>query len=87
MRQGKHTLSGTGGADIAAFSLNTVALQKLIVTKPNLLTLNSIDSSQDFHLKWNGNNGIGEISVSIVKGQDFNASRFLITRPAQNITN
>jgi len=68
-----YTATGTGGTNIPAFSISAIAPKELIVTEPNISTLESIDSSKDFILRWLGNNGVGEIYINLQGGESDNS--------------
>ncbi len=63
-----YTLAGSGGPDVPAFSVSVTAPSAVTVTQPDLSTLTGIDSNQDFVLRWQGNDGVGEIEVELMGG-------------------
>ena len=57
-----YTVLSNGSADIPAFSVTTVAPKEIFVTQPSTF-LTNVDSSQDFVIQWQGNDGVGEIDI------------------------
>ena len=61
-----YTAFSTGSSEMNPFSVIVDAPETVVVTEPNLSTFSNIDSSQDLLLRWEGNNGVGEINVMLV---------------------
>ena len=74
----RYTVSGNGSTDIPAFSVSATSPKEIVVIQPDLSTLTSIDSSQDFVIRWQGNSGVGEIEIALF-GQDTSANTHTIT--------
>lgn len=60
-----YALSGNGSSKITPFNVNLTAPEILVVTQPDMATLNSINSSTDLKILWQGNHGVGEVQVSL----------------------
>ena len=60
-----YTASSTQSSDVGPFNISAIAPNSIIVTEPDLATVESINSQQDLNLRWLGNNGIGEITVTL----------------------
>ncbi len=73
----RYTVSAEGGKDISAFNVSAIAPKDIIVTEPDLTTLKSVDSRQDFILRWKGNRGVGEINVALQGGGAENSHSIL----------
>lgn len=68
-----YTLQGAGSDDISDFRISAIAPGEIIITDPDLSTLESLDSSQDLTLRWQGNHGVGEIELVLQLGIEQNS--------------
>ncbi len=60
-----YTISVPGSEEFSAFNLNVAAPGEIVVTQPEPTTFGTIDSRDDFILRWLGNDGVGEIGVTL----------------------
>lgn len=60
-----YTATGFGGPGFAPFSASRTAPSAIVVSQPDLSSLQSINSGQDLVLRWLGRNGVGELLVTI----------------------
>lgn len=61
-----YTINSLGGADIGSFNASAKAPQLIIVSQPNIASPFIINPEQNLNLQWNGNDGIGEVIVTLL---------------------
>ena len=62
-----YTLTSQGGADIGSFRASVIAPRPIVVMNyPNPAEPLVINSNQNLELQWNGNDGIGEVIVTLL---------------------
>ena len=60
-----YRFQGSGGADIGPFTVSLAAPMPLVLSQPALSDPAGHDASNDLVLKWNGNNGVGNVLVDL----------------------
>ncbi|MGR9052497.1 MAG: hypothetical protein ACU84J_07605 [Gammaproteobacteria bacterium] len=61
----KYKVSGTGGPDIAAFSISAAAPEAVVLSEPDLAAIQAVTSASDMQFRWQGHDGVGEINISL----------------------
>ncbi len=61
-----YTLTSLGGADLGSINVSVIAPHPVEVFQPNLADPLVINSEENLALLWNGNDGIGEVIVTIL---------------------
>jgi hypothetical protein len=72
-----YTLTSLGGADSGSINASVIAPHPVEVSQPNLADPLVINSEENLALLWNGNDGIGEVIVTIL-GPNLTTDSYMI---------